>query len=114
MGTTLSRQPHTGWPNQTNQLAADKGTEHNMEQYSSGHLPWNGKRWASIVTWPESVSTGRTPNESRDLHYSEGAARAVCEGIERDGLGGERKIFPIATRVEEVSAVQSDTSKETE
>lgn len=82
-------------------------------KYFDGHLPSDGKRWVSIVLWPDSVSTGRTPNESRDMHYTEGAARAVCKGIELGGLGGERKIFPIATRVEEVAAVLASATENT-
>jgi hypothetical protein len=77
-----------------------------------GHRPEDRKQWASIVLWPDSVSTGKTPNESRDYHYTEGAATAVCRGVEIGGLGGERKIFPISTRVELVAATSSDTTKE--
>lgn len=54
----------------------------------------------SIVLWPEEVSTGKIPNESRDSHRSKHAAEVVCGRLEAEGLGGEGKIFPISTRVE--------------
>lgn len=61
-----------------------------------------GKRWKSIALWPDSVSLGCTPNESVDYHDTEEAARFVCRGLKRFGLGGLGHIFPISTRVEEV------------
>lgn len=61
-----------------------------------------GRRWLSIVLWPDEVRTGRIPNESTDTHPTRSHAEAVCRGIERDGLGGLGKVFPISTRVEEI------------
>ena len=58
-------------------------------------------RFKSIVLWPDCVSTGNTPNESVDYHHTRAAAKHVCRYIEENGLGGEGKIFPISTRVEE-------------
>jgi hypothetical protein len=60
------------------------------------------KRWRSIAVWPGCVSTGNTNQESDDFHDSREAAEAVCRGLKRRGLGGEGKIFPVSTRVEEV------------
>ncbi len=59
--------------------------------------------WQSIVLWPDEVCLGRIPNESMDTHWSREAAEAVCRGIERNGLGGNRQIFPISTRVERIA-----------
>lgn len=56
----------------------------------------------SIVEWPDAVSTGNADNTSEDTHRSAEAARAVCRGIMREGLGGMRQIFPISVRVEPV------------
>lgn len=56
----------------------------------------------SIVEWPESVRLGTWDNTSEDTHRSAEAARAVCRGIMREGLGGMRQIFPISVRVEPV------------
>lgn len=58
------------------------------------------KKYKSIILWPDTVSTGQEPNESVDYHDSLEQARAVCRMIMRDGLGGERKIFPLSVRVE--------------
>ena len=57
-------------------------------------------RYRSIVLWPDSVSTGKIPNESTDEHPSKEHAEAVCGMIERHGLGGDGEVFPISTRVE--------------
>jgi hypothetical protein len=65
-------------------------------------MPPDTRRYRSIVLWPDSVSTGRFPNESSDTHNDRMSAEWVCRGIEREGLGGERKIFPISTRVEPI------------
>jgi hypothetical protein len=56
----------------------------------------------SIVVWPDTVSIGNAENSSEDTHGSAGAARAVCRGIMREGLGGMREIFPLSVRVEPV------------
>lgn len=56
----------------------------------------------SIVEWPEEVRLGTWDNTSEDTHRSAGAARAVCRGIMREGLGGMGQIFPVSVRVEPV------------
>ena len=58
------------------------------------------KPWRSVALWPQEVKLGKSPNESTDYHDTEGQAKFVAEGLMRNGLGGERKIFPIATRAE--------------
>lgn len=65
----------------------------------------------SIAVWPDSISVGNIAgkNESHDDHASKDAALAVCSGLEREGFGGERKVFPISTRVEPISAEPTPT-----
>jgi hypothetical protein len=75
-------------------------------------IPIDSRKYRSIVLWPDSVSTGRTPNESFDTHANRESAEAVCRGIEREGLGGERKIFPISTRVEPITEDSQSPEKE--
>lgn len=60
------------------------------------------RRWTSNAEWPESsgVTDSYGKNESSDYHESEDAARIVCRMLERDGLGGENRVFPIMTWVE--------------
>jgi len=59
------------------------------------------KRWTSNAEWPKgSIIQDRANDQSIDYHLTEPAARAVCRMLERDGLGGEGKIFPIRTWVE--------------
>ena len=65
-------------------------------------------RFKSIALWPESVNTGKTPNESEDFHESEETAQAVCRLLERDGFGGEGGIFPISTRVQPIDPRDSE------
>ena len=55
--------------------------------------------YQSNVVWPDEVSTGNIENISTDEHVTQGQALLVCETIEREGLGGERKIFPLDTYV---------------
>ena len=60
--------------------------------------------WESKAIWPHpEVSTGNTENSSTDTHTSEEQARFVCDALKREGLGGEGLIFPISTRVKEVT-----------
>jgi hypothetical protein len=58
--------------------------------------------YRSIAKWPDSVNTGRPENESFDTHPTKEDAEAVCRMLQIHGLGGEGKIFPLSTRVEEV------------
>lgn len=53
--------------------------------------------WTSNAQWPKgSVCQGKTT----DTHDTEAQARAVCRMLERDGLGGEGKVFPLRTWAE--------------
>lgn len=59
-------------------------------------------RWRSIAIWPDTIKVGNVigKNESDDIHDSYDAAEAVCLLLEQHGFGGQRKVFPVATRVE--------------
>jgi hypothetical protein len=58
--------------------------------------------WKSVAWWPETVYLGSVENTSEDTHHSEEAAAAVCSMLRRNGLGGDRKIFPLKTDVQPV------------
>ena len=67
------------------------------------------KTWTSNAQWPEgSVCQVRANNTSTDSHLTKAAAQAVCRMLERDGLGGEGKVFPLRTWVEDISAHAPD------
>jgi hypothetical protein len=55
----------------------------------------------SNAEWPAEVNCGCIPNVSTDQHPSEESALWVCRALERDGLGGEHKVFPLRTWVSE-------------
>lgn len=58
--------------------------------------------WTSHAQWPKwSVCQSRANDHTTDTHLTEAAAKAVCRMLERDGLGGEGKVFPVRTWVEE-------------
>jgi len=60
--------------------------------------------WTSNAQWPEgSICQRRAGDKTTDSHLTEAAARAVCRMLERDGLGGEGKVFPLRTWVEDTS-----------
>jgi len=69
---------------------------------SSSYTRLKPQRARSIAVWPDTISVGNVvgKNESSDEHNSPEAAYAVCRMLERDGFGGERKVFPLSTRVE--------------
>jgi hypothetical protein len=71
---------------------------------SSSYTRLKPQRARSIAVWPDTISIGNVvgKNESSDEHDSPEAAYAVCRLLERDGFGGERKVFPISTRVEPI------------
>lgn len=52
----------------------------------------------SKARWPE--GTVIFSNVTSDTHDTFEQARAACLILKREGFGGERKIFPIATWVE--------------
>ena len=61
------------------------------------------KEWTSNAQWPEgAIVQRRATDKTIDYHETEMAAQAVCRMLERDGLGGEGKVFPLRTWVEHV------------
>ena len=64
--------------------------------------------WLSIAVWPRpAVELGNEDNSSTDKHATKEAAQAVCRLLRKNGLGGDGKIFPIATSVEPVFATKT-------
>lgn len=61
----------------------------------------------SIAVWPDTIKVGNVEgkNESVDTHETKGQAEGVCRLLERQGFGGDGKVFPISTRVEPVPRV---------
>ncbi len=57
----------------------------------------------SIAVWPDTIRVGNVigKNESSDTHRSKEEAEGVCVMLERHGFGGDGKVFPLSTRVEE-------------
>jgi len=53
--------------------------------------------WQSNAEW-ESIH-GFHDNLTTDTHHSEAHAQSVCDGLDRDGLGGEGIHFPVRTWV---------------
>lgn len=58
----------------------------------------NENKYTSNAEWP--VSAGVTGNRSVDSHISREAAEGVCDLLRSEGLGGDRKIFPLRVWVE--------------
>lgn len=59
-------------------------------------------KFQSNALWPEGVcSSMYGDNISTDTHSSIEAARGVCNGLRREGFGGERKHFPLLTWISE-------------
>lgn len=64
--------------------------------------------FTSNAKWPKEVSvSGDGRNVSTDQHHTKKGAQAVCDALERNGFGGEGKIFPIETWVEQVGGSAS-------
>jgi hypothetical protein len=57
-----------------------------------------GGRYESWAEWPP-IHPAAPNEQSADTHDTQEKAEAVCKMLERDGLGGERKVFPIRTWV---------------
>ena len=62
------------------------------------------EKYQSNAQWPLDVYRGMDGTGiSTDTHRTHAGAQAVCDGLRRDGFGGERKHFPIRVWVSEVS-----------
>jgi hypothetical protein len=64
-------------------------------------------RWKSCAEWD--ACHGFENNMTTDTHDTKEAAEAVCRGLRREGLGGERIHFPLRTWVEPETQVESDS-----
>jgi hypothetical protein len=60
------------------------------------------KQYKSIAEWDYSICIDEGNEFTIDFHETEEQAQAVCKMLERDGYGGEGKIFPIETWVEKI------------
>jgi len=61
------------------------------------------KIYRSKAQWPDgSIKQPRANDITTDFHSSLSFAKAVCKMLETDGLGGDGKIFPIITWVDEI------------
>lgn len=61
------------------------------------------KQWTSNAEWPDEVKLGIKPNVSTDTHGTYDEAESACSYLERKGLGGMGKVFPIKTWTEPVT-----------
>ena len=57
-------------------------------------------KFKSIATWPKDA--GIDENTSTDTHDTLAQAEAVCSMFDKNGLGGDRRIFPVSTDIEVV------------
>lgn len=58
------------------------------------------KKWRSCARWPHKHGFDR--DLTTDEHETRAAAQAVCDILQREGLGGDRVHFPFETWVEEI------------
>lgn len=57
-------------------------------------------KFRSHAQWPKgSISTPLGDDISTDDHHAYGMAESVCRALLSEGLGGQRKVFPIKTWV---------------
>ena len=66
--------------------------------------------WKTIIHWP--VEAGIPDNRSEDSHESLALAEGVRQMLLRDGLGGERRFFPVKTEVEPVTPYDGKLDRE--
>lgn len=60
-------------------------------------------RWRSCARWEH--KHGFDNDLTTDEHDTKAQALAVCDGLRREGLGGERCHFPLDTWVEPIQAI---------
>jgi hypothetical protein len=63
--------------------------------------PTGSARWKSCAKWPHTLGFLNS-DTTTDEHDIKEQAEAVCMMLERDGLGGEGRIYPESTWVEQV------------
>lgn len=57
----------------------------------------------SILVWPREIRLGwseSSENKSEDTHYSEYAAKCICQTLIRQGFGCDHRVYPEEARVE--------------
>lgn len=59
-------------------------------------------KWRSVAVWPADSGLSIDNNTSTDTHDTREQAEGVCKLLRENGFGGDGKIFPVETRVEEV------------
>ena len=57
-------------------------------------------KYKSKAQWPSPTVGHDGATITEDSHDTYEQARAVCDMLERDGLGGMKQIFPLSTWVE--------------
>ncbi len=81
-----------------------------------GHPASNTGKWTSHAQWPLDTYKGMYGDGiSTDTHPTKEHADAVCEALQREGFGGERKAFPLKTWVTpnvEVTGAEAASSPE--
>lgn len=56
--------------------------------------------YTSNAKWPSEIKLFVEDNITTDKHDSIGAAECVCAALQRDGFGGQGKVFPVRTWVD--------------
>ena len=59
-------------------------------------------RYKSCAKWPEGTCP-YSNDVTRVVEYNEDVAKGVCRALEQNGYGGEGKVFPFKTWVENES-----------
>lgn len=56
--------------------------------------------WYSLADWGDyDIFNGYQHNITHDKHGTKEQAEGVCRGLQREGFGGERRVFPVKTWV---------------
>lgn len=63
------------------------------------------KQWQSIAVWPDSIQVGGETgkDETRYQHHTKETAVSFCQMLKWGVFDGEKRIFPLSTRVERLS-----------
>ena len=70
-------------------------------------------KYTSNAKWPRMDAYIGNSDVTSDEHDTKEQAQAVCDILEREGFGGEGKMFPVKTWVSESpNSVLSDPCKE--
>ena len=68
------------------------------------------RKFMSVAVWPNGTICDGT-DISTDTHTTREQAEAVCSLLRQHGFGGDGKVFPISTQVEEVVTQPSSVQK---